>query len=488
MPHLAVQSDRGPADDVGVEIAHGASGAWPGFAAHHSPDALLVVDSDGTLLWGSPSSETLLGHDPATLTGTNVFERVHPDDLGYAAGALHETVRKDGLHIPVQIRVAHADGHWVDVEITANTPASPDGSPCIVLSLRTLDPRLVLPERRREFEEFLDGVSRRCAGATWQAVAGIVTDALAGVGELFHASRALFALVDHDDESVRVQAEWSAPGVEPASHVVAAMKLAELDWSTDAIREEFTYTEDVEAEPERFASLRARLDVHSKLIVPVAPDGVLLAVLVIHWAESGDPYWDDALGTCVQAFGQILTATVQRSRSEAVVHHRSLHDPLTGLANRSQLLANLRHSLGRLTPTNRSGLALLYCDLDGFKEINDEHGHDVGDRVLIDIANRIRSQLRPGDLVGRLGGDEFVVLCHRIEDRRQIEDVASRIRTAVASRPPAGLTDRLDVSIGIAWTNERRDADELLREADRQMYAAKQHRRAGPPGSRRRTG
>lgn len=457
-----------------MEIGSGSSDAWPGFAAQHAPDALLVVDGDGTLLWGSASAAALLGYDPAALVGTNVFERVHPDDLGYAAGALHETVRKDGLHIPVQIRVAHAAGHWMDVEITANTPARPDGSPCIVLSLRSLDPRLVLPERRRGFEDFLDGVSRRCAGATWQAVAGIVTDALAGAGELFHASRALFALADHDDETVRIQAEWSAPGVQPVTHVISNAKLADLDAFRDALLEEFVYTEDVEATPDRFARTLVELGVRSALVVPVAPDGVLLAVLVIHWAESGDQHWDDALGTYAQAFGQILTATVQRARSEAVVHHRSLHDPLTGLANRSQLMANLRHALSRLTATKRSGLAVLYCDLDGFKRINDEHGHEVGDRALIDIANRIRSQLRPGDLVGRFGGDEFVVLCHRIDDPRQVEDIAARIRTAVASRPPTGLRERLDVSIGIATAHECCDADELLREADRRMYLVKQ--------------
>ncbi|MGZ8765894.1 MAG: GGDEF domain-containing protein, partial [Acidimicrobiia bacterium] len=149
------------------------------------------------------------------------------------------------------------------------------------------------------------------------------------------------------------------------------------------------------------------------------------------------------------------------------------HDPLTGLANRSLLLEQLRDALSRLATSDRGGLALLYCDLDGFKRINDEHGHDVGDRTLIDIANRIRSQLRPGDMVGRIGGDEFVALCQRIEDPNRAKDVAIRIRTAVVNRPPPGLTERLDVSIGVAWTNQNCDADALLHEADRQMYRSK---------------
>ena len=143
---------------------------WAGFAAEFAPDALLVVDSNGDLLWGSPSSAALLGHDPTAMVGTNVFGLVHPDDLGYAAGALQETARKDGLHIPVQIRVAHSAGHWTNMEITANTPGSADGITRVVHALRPVDPRLVLPERRREFEGLLDGVARRCAarpGRQW---------------------------------------------------------------------------------------------------------------------------------------------------------------------------------------------------------------------------------------------------------------------------------------------------------------------------------
>ena len=139
-------------------------------------------------------------------------------------------------------------------------------------------------------------------------------------------------------------------------------------------------------------------------------------------------------------------------------------------------LTNVRDALDRLTSRDRGGLALLYCDLDGFKHINDDHGHQLGDRTLIDIADRIRSQLRPGDVVGRIGGDEFVVLCQRIEALNLADDVATRIRTAVVNRPPPGLTDRLDISIAIAWTNQPYDAEDLLREAEQQTYLVKHTR------------
>src|SRR6478609_167727 len=82
------------------------------FAARHAPDALLVVDGAGTLVYASPSAGALTGFDPRSQLGTSVFDKVHPDDLGYALGALQETVRKDGLHIPVHLRIAQAGGGW----------------------------------------------------------------------------------------------------------------------------------------------------------------------------------------------------------------------------------------------------------------------------------------------------------------------------------------------------------------------------------------
>jgi len=322
---LPVQMWVERSENIGVELGGRPLDDWSKFAADHAPDALIVVNDDGRLAWGSPAATMILGHDPEAALGINVFDLVHPDDLGYAAGALHETARKDGFHLPVQIRVQHAAGHWVDVEITANTVIEPGESHRIVLSLRPLDARLLLPQRRRAFEELLDRVSRRCAGATWQAVAGIVTDSLGQVGEFFNASRVIFALQDHTAHRLRVQAEWSASDALPASHNstnAGSVVVVDTDDPSSPRRPPFRYTEDVTSVPGDHNALLAHLGVHSELVVPVAPDDVLLAALAVHWPESGDAHWDDALGTHANALAQVLAATVQRSQSEAVVHHR----------------------------------------------------------------------------------------------------------------------------------------------------------------------
>jgi diguanylate cyclase (GGDEF)-like protein/PAS domain S-box-containing protein len=448
---------------------------WAAYAAEFAPDMLGVVDPDGHLLWVSRSAHALLGYDSAPLLGTSIFELAHPDDLGYATGALQEAVRKEGLHYPVEIRVLHADGHWTAVEITTNTPELGNGSRNMVLALRPTAQRETLPARRRDFETLFAAVAARCAGATWQAVDDIVRNAIGELGTFFHASTVLFALAGGGDARLNVEFYWKTEPHGPDSRPAGALHLDTTGWSAAEMPAGAQFVEDVAGTAAPFPEARAE-SVRSQLVVPVTHDGALSGVLILQWTESGDPYWDDALGVYAQGLARILTSTVRRARDEAEVYYQSLHDPLTGLANRSKLLIDLRRALGGLTAESRGGLALLYCDVDGFKQVNDEYGHEVGDRVLIEIADRIRSSLRPGDSVSRLGGDEFVVLCHRIDDSTAAGDVATRIRATATSAPPRGLTDHLDLSVGIAWTDTRRGATELLREADLAMYRVKQER------------
>ena len=448
---------------------------WATYAAQSAPDTLLVVDADGLLVWASPSAHALLGYDIAPLVGTNIFGLVHRDDLGYAAGALQETVRKDGLHYPVEIRVAHADGHWMAVEISANTPELGDGPRNVVLSLRLVAQREMLPGRRRDFESLFAAVAARCAGASWQTVDEIARSAIGELGRFFHASTVLFALAADEHAAVSVEISWRAEQRGGDARPTGGMRLDTTGWADAETSGGVQFIEDVTTTAALFPEALTP-PVRSQLVVPMAVGDCLAGVLILQWTESGDPYWDDALGDYAQGLARILTSTLRRARDEAEVYYQSLHDPLTGLANRSKLLIDTRRALEGLSTERRGGLALLYCDLDGFKQINDEYGHEAGDRVLIEIADRMRSALRPGDSVSRPGGDEFVVLCHRIDSPAVAGDVAARIREMVTRSPPRGLTEQLDLSVGITWTDTPRDATEILREADLAMYRVKQER------------
>ena len=155
--------------------------------------------------------------------------------------------------------------------------------------------------------------------------------------------------------------------------------------------------------------------------------------------------------------------------------HQALHDPLTGLGNRVQLRDRLDHAL-RLAQRSRRPLALLYLDLDGFKQVNDRHGHAAGDALLIETARRLRAILRETDSVARVGGDEFVVLLESIESAQDVPSVVDKLRQALG-RPYVfeGLVLQVRVSVGICLYPEQAEtAEALLLAADRDMYRDKQ--------------
>ncbi|MGY1713534.1 putative bifunctional diguanylate cyclase/phosphodiesterase [Geodermatophilus sp. SYSU D01106] len=152
---------------------------------------------------------------------------------------------------------------------------------------------------------------------------------------------------------------------------------------------------------------------------------------------------------------------------------RALHDPLTGLANRALMQDRLEHALADRRVRRH---AVLLLDLDDFKAVNDECGHEAGDAVLVAVARRLESHVRPADTVARLGGDEFVVLMEDVEGRRDVVTVAERLLGALREPVPWG-DERFTVggSVGVTLTDptDRRGMDDLLRDADLAMYVAK---------------
>jgi diguanylate cyclase (GGDEF)-like protein/PAS domain S-box-containing protein len=175
----------------------------------------------------------------------------------------------------------------------------------------------------------------------------------------------------------------------------------------------------------------------------------------------------------------IHDVTKQRELEEQL-RHDALHDPLTGLWNRPAFAQYAEKACARAA-RDGSTLALLFIDLDGFKQVNDTLGHSLGDEVLVEFAKRLRACLRGSEVLARLGGDEFTVLVERVSGARDAIEIADRIHVAL-TRPLDGPEGPLSLgaSVGIALSERGHlTSAELLRDADHAMYSAKRSGRSG---------
>jgi diguanylate cyclase (GGDEF)-like protein/PAS domain S-box-containing protein len=236
------------------------------------------------------------------------------------------------------------------------------------------------------------------------------------------------------------------------------------------------HPDDRDAAQEAFAELltRRRMMRHETRLVRA--DGSVVPVQVTSSWVDGTPDGDPPH---VVAIVEDIT---DRKALEAALVHRSLHDPLTGLPNRILFNDRLHHALER-GRRERTPTSLLGIDLDGFKQINDQYGHPVGDEVLVALAERLTSVLRASDTAARVGGDEFSIVCEN-SGRTDAESLATRLRDRV-SEPlhlAGGLTLPLTVSIGIGTAegddHPERAFEALVREADDAMYVDKAARRS----------
>jgi diguanylate cyclase (GGDEF)-like protein/PAS domain S-box-containing protein len=183
-------------------------------------------------------------------------------------------------------------------------------------------------------------------------------------------------------------------------------------------------------------------------------------------------------GKVVALEGIVRDVTALKT-AEADLNRLALHDSLTGLPNRAQLLDRLDRALARDRRT-LNVLAVLYIDVDRFKVVNDNLGHDVGDQLLGVIGRRIEEALRPSDFVARLGGDEFAAVLLELHDEEEAVRVAERVLSAVARPVDLGQGEMVaTVSIGVAYDDfGRATSAELLRRSDLAMYSAKDRGRA----------
>ena len=186
--------------------------------------------------------------------------------------------------------------------------------------------------------------------------------------------------------------------------------------------------------------------------------------------------WLEVRGTPIPS-GGLVTSYIditERKKSEERIRVLALQDALTGLPNRLHLNDQVELALERAAANERR-FALLFLDLDGFKKVNDQHGHDIGDVLLVHVAQVLKRSVRETDVVARLGGDEFVVLLHDVTDEPMIAAIASKVVQGISETCTLqGLEIRIGASVGIAiFPDHGTTREALLKAADHAMYAAK---------------
>ena len=402
-----------------------------GALAEHLPDLVMLLDESLTLTWVNGVSERLLGWTPGEVVGRPVIEMVHPDDHAVVLSS-GSTILDEEVGTAVEIRVAHADGSWRWVEFIGTNALDIDGVHSVVVVARDITGRRMWEVAQDDDQLFRHVVQHAAA----------VTLLLDEGGVVRSANGAFTRLLGHDLGRVvgRPLADFCAAG--------SGGPLAQVITQATAVEGQATVIE-----------------------APMLTSDGAAAPRPMRWEVVN--LVDDPVVRGFIVTGHDVTELVETRTN---LEHLATHDALTGLANRSVLLETLDDLVNR-----HSRAAVVFIDLDRFKPVNDLLGHEAGDELLRVVADRLRSVVRPGDLVARVGGDEFVIVSPGITERSAAQSLCDRIDATLSM--PYLLTEgpvRVTASVGLALADDDATVTGLLADADLAMYEAKAGRRGEP--------
>lgn len=413
-------------------------------------DTLCVVDKHGHFLYVSPSAEQIFGYSQAEMMGKQMLELVHPDDRQLTLHTVDKIIAGEPQpHF--ENRYIRKDGDVVHIMWSARWS---EADQCRVAVARDIT-------RRKEAESLQQAVFAIAeASHNTQNLHTLFAQIHKIISEFLPADNFSVALRDAKTNALsfpysreQVVVSFGSDGSETANQLLTQVLATN--------------------EAQLYNATHERQPLQSWLGVPLKSHTGVLGALVLKSFSATHQYSKKST-ELLQFVSTQIAAAVERQQMLARLEHLALYDQLTSLPNRTLFYDRIHSAIAR-AKRNQGIFALLYLDMNNFKEVNDNYGHAAGDILLEQTARRLESCVRECDTVARFGGDEFVILLEKIELPEQSQAVAEKIHAAFNSPfDLQGQSAAVLPSIGIAHYPAQGDNKEaLLRSADKAMYHIK---------------